>query len=84
MEKSTPTQQTVAHGPDNEHLSRKQKRQLLNKVGDLTMNADDMMKEYDAVEEQEEDAQWTTIKLGEKTMMKKFTTSSDTSHQNPP
>ena len=30
------------------------------------MNADDMMKEYDAVEEQEEDAQWTTIKLGEK------------------
>lgn len=67
MEKSTPTQQTVAHGPDHEHLSRKQKRQLLNKVGDLTMNADDMMKEYDAVEEQEEDAQWTTIKLGEKT-----------------
>ena len=48
------------------------------------MNANDMMKEYDAVEEQEEDAQWTTIKLGEKTGRKKFTTSSDTSHQNPP
>ena len=57
MEKSTPTQQTVAHGPNHEHLSRKQKRHLLNKVGDLTMNADDMMKEYDAVEEEEEDAQ---------------------------
>ena len=81
MEKSTPTQQTVAHGPDHEHLSRKQKRQLSNKVGDLTMNADDMMKEYDAVEE---DTQWTTIKMEESTRRKKFTTSSYTSHQNPP
>ena len=72
MEKSTPTQQAVAHGPDHEHLSRKQKRQLLNKVGDLTMNADDMMKEYDAVEEEEEDAQWTTrIKIKESTKKKK-------------
>ena len=84
MEKSTPTQQTVTHGPDHEHLSRKQKRQFLNKVGDLTMNADDMMKECDAVEEQEEDAQWTTIKMEESTGRKKFTTSSYTSHQNPP
>jgi hypothetical protein len=50
MEKSTPTQQTVAHGPNHEHLSRKQERQLLNKVGDLTTNADDVMKEYDVVE----------------------------------
>ena len=57
MEKSTPIHQTVAHGPHHEHLHRKQKRQLLNKVGDLTMNADAMMKEYDAVEEEEEDAQ---------------------------
>jgi hypothetical protein len=42
MEKTT----LVAHGPNHEHLSRKQERQSVNKVGDLTMNADDMMKEY--------------------------------------
>jgi hypothetical protein len=84
MEKSTPTLQTVAHGPHHEHLSRKQRRQFLNLVGDLTMNADDMMKEYDAVEEEEEDAKWTTIKMEESTGRTKFTTSSNTSHQNPP
>jgi hypothetical protein len=50
MEKSTLTQQTVTHGPNHEHLSRKQERQLLNKVGDLTTNADDVMNEYDEVE----------------------------------
>jgi hypothetical protein len=60
MEKTKP----LAHGPNHEHLSRKQKRQLLNKVGDLTMNADDMMKEYNTMEETEEDAaQQTTIKM---------------------
>ena len=48
------------------------------------MNADDMMKEYDAVEEEEEDAQWTTIKMEESTGRKKFTSSSNTSHQNSP
>jgi hypothetical protein len=48
------------------------------------MNADDMMKEYDAVEKEEEDAQWTTIKMEEITGRKKFTTSSNTSHQNSP
>jgi hypothetical protein len=31
------------------------------------MNADDMMKEYDAVDEEEEDAQWTIIKMEEST-----------------
>jgi hypothetical protein len=83
MEKSTPTHQTVAHGPNHEHQSRKQKRQLFNKVGDLTMNAYVMMKEYHAVEEEEEDAQWTTIKMEKSTGRKIFTTSSNTSHQNP-
>jgi hypothetical protein len=84
MEKSTPTHQTVAHGPNHEHLGRKQKRQLLNKVRDLTMNADDMMKEYNAVEEEEDGAQWPTIKVEESTGRKKFTTTSKKSHQNPP
>ena len=61
MEKTT----LVAHGPNHEHLSRKQVRQLLNKLGDLTMNAEDMMKEYNSMEEQmEEDAaQQTIIKM---------------------
>jgi hypothetical protein len=48
------------------------------------MNADDMMKEYDAVEEEEEDAQCTMIKMEESTGRKKFTTSSNASHQSPP
>jgi hypothetical protein len=43
-----------------------------------------MMKEHDAVEEEEEDAQWTTIKMEEITGREKITTSSNTSHQNPP
>ena len=43
-----------------------------------------MMKEHDAVEEEEEDAQWTTIKMEKSTGRKIFTTSSNTSHQNPP
>ena len=84
MEKSTLTHQTVAHALHHEHLSRKQKRQLFNKVGDLTINADYMMKEYDAVEEEEEDAQCTMIKMEESTGRTKFTTSSNASHQNPP
>jgi hypothetical protein len=29
MEKSTPTQQTVAHGPNDEHLSMKHKKQSI-------------------------------------------------------
>ena len=39
------------------------------------MNADGMMKEYDAVEG---DAQWTMIKMKDSTGRKKFTTSSYT------
>jgi hypothetical protein len=45
MEITTP----FACGPNHEHLSRKQKRRLLNKVGDLTINADGMMKEYNTI-----------------------------------
>jgi hypothetical protein len=60
MEKTTP----VACCPNHEHLSRKQKGQLLNKEGDLTMNADDMMKEYNTVEEMEEDAATDTNQDG--------------------
>jgi hypothetical protein len=53
-------------------------------VGDLTINSDDMMKEYNTMEEGA--AQQTTIKMEDFTGMKKYSTSSytsNTSHQNP-
>jgi uncharacterized protein YifE (UPF0438 family) len=69
MEKSTPTQQTVACGPNDEYLSRKQKKQVFSKLGDFRRNADEMMKEYNKTMEEQEVVQQTSIKMEESTSM---------------